>query len=183
MGRAERRRQERAAQKRETAERQKAGIGKAVWKDARELGMIGKLTGHDVAEKVRAVKQLEAVRRIERNGITMEEMEEEYERGRKDGFLEAAEPILKSCYAGICLALHETFGFGSERCYKAIEAVDRKIVFSLGHEELVEEVLDKIGLEIQMDEPFCRVSRREGNGKKWPESGNPERKNQDEKGA
>ena len=81
MGRAERRRQERAAQKRETAERQKAGIGKAIWKDARELGMIGKLTGHDVAEKVRAVKQLEAVRRIERNGITMEEMEEEYERG------------------------------------------------------------------------------------------------------
>ena len=91
------------------------------------------------------------------NGITPKDLEEEFQRGREIGFKEAAEPILKSCYAGICIALHDEFGFGENRCYRAIKAVDEKIVWALNHQELVEETLEKTGLRLQLDEPFERV--------------------------
>ena len=91
------------------------------------------------------------------NGITVKDVEREYERGRQDGFKQAAWPIIKSCYAGICIALHDEFGFGQQRCYKALKAVDEKIVWSLSHSELADEVLDKTGIKLNLDEPFDRV--------------------------
>ena len=93
------------------------------------------------------------------NGITPNDLEKEFQRGREIGFKEAAEPIIKSCYAGICIALHDEFGFGENRCYRAIKAVDEKIVWALNHQELVEETLEKTGLTLQLDEPFERVQK------------------------
>ena len=93
------------------------------------------------------------------NGITPKDLEEEFQRGRETGFREAAEPIIKSCYAGICIALHDEFGFGESRCFRAIKAVDEKIVWALNHQELVEETLEKTGLTLQLDEPFERVQK------------------------
>ena len=93
------------------------------------------------------------------NGITPKDLEDEFQRGRETGFKEAAEPIIKSCYAGICIALHDEFGFGRNRCYRAIKAVDEKIICALNHQELVEETLEKTGLILQLDEPFERVQK------------------------
>ena len=93
------------------------------------------------------------------NGITPKDLEEEFQRGREIGFKEAAEPIIKSCYAGICIALHDEFGFGESRCFRAIKAVDEKIIWVLNHQELVEETLEKTGLTLQLDEPFERVQK------------------------
>lgn len=93
------------------------------------------------------------------NGITPKDLEDEFHRGREIGFKEASLPILKSCYAGICIALHDEFGFGESRCFRAIKAVDEKIVWALNHQELVEEVLQKTGLSLQLDEPFERVQK------------------------
>lgn len=94
-----------------------------------------------------------------KNGITTKDLEESYENGRLEGFKQAAIPIVKSCYAGICTALHDEFGFGTERCYRAIKAVDEKIIYALNHQELVDEVLQKVGLDIEFDAPFDRVVR------------------------
>ena len=93
------------------------------------------------------------------NGITPKDLEEEFQRGREIGFKEAAEPIIKSCYAGICIALHDEFGFGESRCFRAIMAVDKKIIWALNHQELVEETLEKTGLTLNLDEPFERVQK------------------------
>ena len=93
------------------------------------------------------------------NGITPKDLQDEFQRGRETGFKEAAEPIIKSCYAGICIALHDEFGFGENRCYRAIKAVDEKIVWALNHQELVEETLEKTGLTLQLVEPFERVQK------------------------
>lgn len=93
------------------------------------------------------------------NGITPKDLKEEFQRGREIGFKEAAEPIIKSCYAGICIALHDEFGFGESRCFRAIKAIDGKIIWALNHQELVEETLEKTGLTLQLDEPFERVQK------------------------
>ena len=94
-----------------------------------------------------------------RNGITPKDLEEEFQRGREAGFKEAAMPIIKSCYAGICIALHDEFGFGGKRCFRAIKAVDEKIVWAIDHSELADEVLEKSGLTLILDEPFERVQQ------------------------
>ena len=101
----------------------------------------------------------ERVEALFRNGITAGDLKREYERGRMDGFKAAGLPILKSCYAGICVALHDQFGFGEERCFRAIKAVDEKIMWALTNQELVDEVLEKTGLQINFDEPFDRVEK------------------------
>lgn len=95
------------------------------------------------------------------NGITQKDLEDEYEKGRQAGFKQAAEPIIKCCYAGIILALHDEFGFGENRAYRAIKAVDEKIIWALNHSELCDEVLEKTGLELMLDELFDRVQKKE----------------------
>ena len=94
------------------------------------------------------------------NGITAADLENEYERGRAEGFRQASWPIIKSCYAGICVALHDEFGFGQERCLRALKAVDEKTLFALNHNELVDEMLDKTGIRLNLDEPFDRVTTK-----------------------
>ena len=94
------------------------------------------------------------------NGITTEDISNAYRRGQEDGFKQAGAVITKCCYAGICVALHDVFGFGEERCFRAIKAVDEKVLYSLNHSELVDEVLEKVGLRLELDEPVERVQRR-----------------------
>ena len=98
---------------------------------------------------------------IEHNGITARDLDEAREAGRQEGFKQAAEPIIKCCYAGIILALHDEFGFGENRAFRAIKAVDEKIIWALNHSELCDEVLEKTGLELMLDEPFDRVQKKE----------------------
>ena len=98
---------------------------------------------------------------IEHNGITARDLDEAREQGRQEGFKQAAEPIIKCCYAGIILALHDEFGFGENRAFRAIKAVDEKIIWALNHSELCDEVLEKVGLELCLDEPFDRVQKKE----------------------
>ena len=114
---------------------------------------------------VASYSKQEAMANLVKNGITPKDLEEEFNNGRRVGFQEAALPIVKGCYAGICLALHEEFGFGTERCYRALKAVDEKVTWAIGHDELVEEVLEKVGIELHLDEAVERVERRKSRGK------------------
>lgn len=96
---------------------------------------------------------------LERNGITLQDLEKEYERGHEEGFRQAGMNIIQCCYAGICIALHDTFGFGEKRCYRALKACDEKIIWALNHSEMAEELLKKTGLTIDFDDPFERVQK------------------------
>ena len=104
-------------------------------------------------EKVRQ-KECE---RIEKNGITIKDLEANYQKGYSAGFNAAAEPTYRTMLAAFCLALHEVYGFGEKRILKALQAADEKFVYSLTDMELVQEVFDKTGLEILFGETFDRV--------------------------
>lgn len=98
---------------------------------------------------------------IEHNGITAQDLDDAREAGRQEGFKQAAETIIKCCYAGIILALHDEFGFGENRAFREIKAVDEKIIWALNHSELCDEVLKKTGLVLELNEPFDIVSKKE----------------------
>lgn len=87
-----------------------------------------------------------------KNGITIKDLEENYNKGYEAGFAVASGPVIKTCYAAVCLALNELHGFGMKRCKDVLNLVDEKILFSLTSMETIEEVWQKIGLQIDFNE-------------------------------
>lgn len=118
---------------------------------------------------VASYRKEERIAGLLRNGITPEDLRREFETGRRIGFEEAGVPIVKSCYAGICLALQEEFGFGQDECFRAVKAVDEKVTWALGHQELVAEVLEKTGIELRLDEALERVEKKEHEEQELPD--------------
>lgn len=90
--------------------------------------------------------------RLQRNGITVDDLKANYDKGWDAGFRVAAEPTIKACYAAICLAASELYGFGQKRCCDLLNAVDQKIIYSLSSQDVIDEVLHKLGLEIDFKE-------------------------------
>lgn len=97
-----------------------------------------------------------------KNGITIKDLEENYNKGYEAGFAIASGPVIKTCYAAVCLALNELHGFGMKRCKDVLNLVDEKILFSLTSMEAIEEVWRKIGLQIDFNEVVSdRITERE----------------------
>lgn len=101
----------------------------------------------------------QVIKILERGGITSQDLDDAWARGREEGFRQAGENIVKCCYAGIILALHDEFGFGEHRCFRALKAVDERTIYALNHYEMVDEVLQKTGLKLELDDPLERVQR------------------------
>ena len=102
----------------------------------------------------------ERIAAMSKNGITPKDLEKEFERGRMDGFKTAAEPMLKTCYAAICLALNDVHGFGAKRCFDVLTAVDDYVANTLTSAEAIEEVLERMGLELDFNSPEGHIMRR-----------------------
>lgn len=97
-----------------------------------------------------------------KNGITIKDLEENYNKGYEAGFAVASGPVIKTCYAAVCLALNELHGFGMKRCKDVLNLVDEKILFSLTSMETIEEVWQKIGLQIDFNEVVSdRITERD----------------------
>lgn len=106
------------------------------------------------AEKARMKTVQDAKARIERNGITLEDMKANYHLGWGDGYKAAGEQVVRSCYAAICLALNELHGFGEKRCLAVLRNIDEKIMYSLDSAEAIQQVYDRMGLELDFTTPF-----------------------------
>lgn len=86
--------------------------------------------------------------RIQKNGITLEDMKKAEDKAYRDGVDAGTESMMKMCYAGICLTMHELYGFGHKRCLDVLKALDDKLVYALTGEDLVNEVLEKFSIQI-----------------------------------
>ena len=88
-----------------------------------------------------------------KNGITTKDVDNAYERGRKDALHDVGDYCMKDCYAGFLLAAHEVFGFGHDRCLRLLRAADERICNSLASDEAIEEVFEKVGVKIDFYSP------------------------------
>jgi len=102
-------------------------------------------------ERAQRIADNEAFQRISKNGITIEDMHkaetEAYSKGVQDG----KDGAVKTCFAAICLTLHELHGFGKERCAKVLNDVYDKLQFALTSQDAIQEVYDTIGLQIRFN--------------------------------
>lgn len=102
--------------------------------------------------------QSERVRRLMKQGISPKDLEDEYRKGFDAGFAAAGQPMVKTCYAAACLAAHDVYGFGKKRCKRLLKSLDKHVLNTLTSVEAIEEVYQKVGLHIDFNDPFERVS-------------------------
>lgn len=110
-------------------------------------------------DSIAAMGRQQRIHGLCQNGITPTDVQKEFERGRKVGFDQAGLAITKSCYAGIILALKEEFDFDTSQCFRAISAVDQKVIWAISHSELADQVLEETGIHLELDDPLQRVIR------------------------
>ena len=97
-------------------------------------------------------------KRIMKNGITAKDLQDAYDRGRKEGFANSAEPVMHSCYAAVCLALRELYGFGQKRCCDVINSMDQHMTNSLSSQELVDQVFKDLKITLAFKSIFGDVA-------------------------
>ena len=132
----------------------------------REAERRERMSAADVpAWKVRQIAaRAAATERLSQQGISPKDLKAEYDRGFDEGFMAAAEPITKGCYAAVCLALRELHGFGSKRCMAVLRHIDEHLVYTMDGQEMADRVLDEMGLTIMFKEAIDRVQEKQGRG-------------------
>ena len=107
---------------------------------------------------------------LQRNGITIQDLEENYRIGYEDGLKEGQQWETKAFFAAICLALNKHFGFGAKRCHRILTEVYDTVCFNIDSQEIVQEVFDTMGLFISFDtdpfDPVDEVPKKKGGKKK-----------------
>lgn len=103
----------------------------------------------------------EAFQRISRNGITVEDMHRVEMEAFDAGVREGKKATVRTCFAAICLSLHELHGFGKERCSKVLNDVYNKLQFALTSQDAIDEVYDTIGLKLTFNGDVTEDAVRE----------------------
>lgn len=80
-----------------------------------------------------------------------------YQHGFNAGWEAAVKFVIKDCYAAAALAMHDISRFGTIRNRRLLKMMDYYVVNRLTTEELIDEALQKAGVEINFAEPFERV--------------------------
>lgn len=161
MNRAERRRQAREGRKRPEEEREdiRRRMMAAEQTMLQGRGALDEIQRRSDSFRNSAFIRQKIADRVERNGITEKDLNESWEDGRQYGFNQAAWPVIRSCFAGVSIALHDEFGFDDEQCYRLICRLNDTITYALSHEELVEETLAKTGIELRLGDVLEPVQR------------------------
>lgn len=103
------------------------------------------------AERQRRIADNEQLTRIQRNGITIDDLDRAGRQGYQDGAKVGAENAMRNIYAAVALTLHEMHGFGKKRCMDVLNAVDEKVMYALDSQELIQQVFDNLGIAMTFD--------------------------------
>ena len=102
----------------------------------------------------RGVTARKAVMDMKHNEALNKRAREIYDEGRQAGFKEAGWPIIKCCMAGACLMLREEFGMTDDDIIRGLKTLHEKMTWALNYSEMAEDVLEKTGIRLQLDDPL-----------------------------
>lgn len=75
----------------------------------------------------------------------------------KEARNQAVEYCFHSIYAAVLLAAQEVYGFGHKRAWRLLKRADEIICTTLDSEEIIREVWERMGLEINFREGMERI--------------------------
>lgn len=99
-------------------------------------------------------------KRLYQNGISYKDLKENYDKGWNAGFRDGCTSPVKTCYAAFCLVLKD-IGFDKQMILDCIQRTDDKMINSLSSAEIIQQVLDECGIELDFGEAFDRVLGKE----------------------
>ena len=79
----------------------------------------------------------------------------------KEARNQAVEYCFHSIYAAVLLAAQEVYGFGHKRAWRLLKRVDEIVCTALDSEEVIREVWERMGLEINFREGVDRIREEE----------------------
>lgn len=92
----------------------------------------------------------ERVRKLSVNGITKQDIDDAYNKGYKEGYMEASSAFLKKMYAAMAKELIEA-GNPKEDVYSFIHGVDHRFAVMFDADEEVEDVFNQIGVRMNLN--------------------------------
>lgn len=106
------------------------------------------------AEKQRQAAAILATRDLEeRKRLLAKAMADSEKEARN----QAVEYCFHSIYAAVLLAAQEVYGFGHKRAWRLLKRADEIICTALDSEEIIREVWERMGLEINFREGVERI--------------------------
>lgn len=106
------------------------------------------------AEKQRQAAAILATRDLEeRKRLLAKAMADSEKEARN----QAVEYCFHSIYAAVLLAVQEVYGFGHKRAWRLLKRVDEIVCTALDSEEIIREVWERMGLEINFREGIDRI--------------------------
>lgn len=75
----------------------------------------------------------------------------------KEARNQAVEYCFHSIYAAVLLAAQEVYGFGHKRAWRLLKRADEIVCTTLDSEEIIREVWERMGLEINFREGIDRI--------------------------
>lgn len=106
------------------------------------------------AEKQRQAAEILATRDLEeRKRLLAKAMADSEKEARN----QAVEYCFHSIYAAVLLAAQEVYGFGHKRAWRLLKRADEIICTVLDSEEIIREVWERMGLEINFREGVDRI--------------------------
>ena len=115
-------------------------------------------------ERQRRINDDNTMSRLQRNGITVDDLDRAGQEGFRDGAKVGAENTFKNIYAAIALVMKEKHGFGKKRIKELLNAIDEKVMYALDSKEMVQKVWEEIGLQMSFsgDTFDERIQDKEG---------------------
>lgn len=111
------------------------------------------------AEKQRQAAAILATRDLEeRKRLLAKAMADSEKEARN----QAVEYCFHSIYAAVLLAAQEVYGFGHKRAWRLLKRADEIVCTALSSEEIIREVWERMGLEINFREGVDRIREVEG---------------------
>ena len=102
-------------------------------------------------ERRKQMEQQEIFRRIEQNGITIDDLmraeNDAYANGANDG----RDATFRKIFAAICLTLHEKHGFDADQCSEVLNDVYDRAVYALNTQDIIQEAFDAVGVSLAFD--------------------------------
>lgn len=106
------------------------------------------------AEKQRQAAAILATRDLEeRKRLLAKAMADSEKEARN----QAVEYCFHSIYAAVLLAAQEVYGFGHKRAWRLLKRADEIVCTALSSEEVIREVWERMGLEINFREGVDRI--------------------------
>lgn len=97
-------------------------------------------------------KKVAVASRLMQNGITQKDLQDEYERGRKEATEQYVNDLLpyqqKFFYSAAAIAAHDLFGFGKDRGLRLLERIQEIMCEEISTGDIIERCKRETGVDI-----------------------------------